>query len=207
MNWGRYSRCIIVIILLIIIISFLIIYQFLFNTPTTSISQINQTTINLYYTKGMIEYVFPLIYVITGILTTFLINEIKSLSDEDKVISVVVANLKSNLIILKYNTKRVELELRTHETTTIPLKLFKSDFWGLLNYNLPRSIDEKLFFKIRNAAIIMDSINEINQIKESHKAVSKTVRDPKFLSYNRILRKDITKLQILLEEIISSFDN
>lgn len=208
MFWKKYSKSLFIILFILIIISVIIIYQLLFNVQTVTISQAgNSTTVNLYSTNGMIQYVFPLIYVIVGIFTTFLINDIKSVKNEEKVVSVLRAALESNSKILKYNKNRVELELRMRETTDIPLKLFKSDFWDLLNYNPPkRLIDEKLYLKIGNSAIIMNSINEINQIKEYHKANDAKKRDPKFRSFNDILRKEINELDSLLKEMSNSLN-
>lgn len=202
--WKKYHWCIIVIFSLIGLISFIIISQF-FNVQTVKMFQTgNQTIINVYPTNGLIQYVYPLIYVIVGILTTFLINEFRSVKSEEKVVSVLKADLKTNSKILKFNKKRVELELRTKETTGIPLKLFKSDFWDLMNYNPPNKlIDEDLYSKIGDAAIIMNSINELNQIKESHKAFNnkEEVKNPKFFEFNSLLRKDIDSLDSLLKYI------
>ena len=85
-------------------------------------------------------------------------------------------DIKTNLDILKFNREKVQFESRFKGINYSPLKLFKTDFWNLINYNSPRKlIDEELYSKINDAVLIMNSFNEISQSREYHKAISEDI--------------------------------
>lgn len=191
------------IIVIIVIIGSLILIQSNISGQKIEITQNNQTIL-INSQKSITENIFPVIYVLIGGLFTFLVTEYRSIKTEEKVVSVLKTDIKMNLDILEFNRQKVELDSRVKGINYIPLKLFKIDFWELVNYNLPKKIiSDDLYLKISRAVLIMNSFNEINQVREHHKAFTKekVVKDKIF---NGILRKEIANLSELLSEIDSS---
>ena len=137
-------------------------------------------------------------------MLSLLIYEFRSVKSEEKIFSVLKMDIESNIHILEFNRKKVEVESRLEGINYIPLKLFKTDFWNLINYNSPQKlIDKELYSTISNAVLIMNSFNEINQIREHHKAFSeeRVVKDKIF---NKLLVKEIEKISKMLLKIKKS---
>lgn len=203
MFWKKYSTCIYTILVIIVLFGLLILAQGYIGGQETAITQ-NNSNIVTQNKKSMTENIFPVIYVLIGGLFTFIFTEYRSVKSEEKVFSILKMDINTNLDILEFNRQKVELESRTKGINYIPLKLFKTDFWNLVNYNSPKKlINEELYSKISEAVLIMNSFNETNQIREQHK-VFKKERIPKDKIFNDILKKEINNLSELLFEIEKS---